>query len=107
MMQSMSADLDLPYTSHAHRRRNERCKSKSTLQDLYRHFDRDVYVRNGVWAWSVTRDMLEDLVDDGIIVRKQADRLTNLVILVAENDNKVVTIIRGDRRVGRYYRRRS
>lgn len=96
------------YSGHAHRRRNERCKSERLLARLYNHFDRDVYVRGGVWAWSITADRLDGLVEDGVLSRREADRLINLVVLIAENDNEVITVIRGSgRRIGKYYRRVS
>lgn len=108
MLHDPHAELDLPYSTHAKIRRAKRCKRLSTIRSLYRHFDRDVYVRRGVWAWSITPSHLDDLVAAGVISLREAERLANLVVLVAENDNEVVTVIRGSgRRIGRYYRRHS
>jgi hypothetical protein len=108
MRHDPETDLDLPYSTHAKSRRAKRCKRISTIRNLYRHFDRDIYVRRGVWAWSITRSHLDDLVEDGVMTLGEAERLANLVVLVAENDNEVVTVIRGSgRRIGRYYRRHS
>jgi hypothetical protein len=75
------------------------------IETLLANFDQDVYVRRGVWAWSVSREYLEGLVDDGRLARAEAERLVGLVMLIAEDTGEVVSMIRGrGRKIGRYYK---
>ena len=93
----------LKFTKHALRRKARRSKCDGPIDVLLAHFDQDIYVRNGVWAWSLSDTRRRDLQRHGAISPAMADRVRGLVLLIAEDTGEVVTLIRGSGRpIGRY-----
>jgi hypothetical protein len=99
-----TAPAMLRYSRHAHSRKNRRCKRDRLVELLHTHFDRDVYVRRGTWAWSVSAERCEQLQEAGLITAAEAERLPSLVIVIAD-DGMIVTVVRGNRRLGQYLSR--
>jgi hypothetical protein len=84
---------DLNFTEHANLKKNQRCKRDDRIGLIVAYFDRDVYVRKGVWAWSVSRRWCEHLRRDGLISRAMAEQLPRLALLIAEDTHAVVSVI--------------
>ena len=102
-MQTTMQTGDLTFTAHAHRRKARRCKCDDPLDILLAHFDQDIYVRNGVWAWSLSDAYRHELQRRGALSPSMADRVRGLVLLIAEDSGEVVTLMRGSGRpLGRY-----
>lgn len=99
--------VPLTYTKHAQLRKTQRCKRNAPIEVLLRHFDNDIYVGGGVWAWSVSREYAEFLRDEGAITPDMAESIDGLVLLIAEDTGEVVTVFKGSGRpLGRYVCRR-
>lgn len=95
----------LSYSNHARLRKSQRCKRDRLVEVLLQHFDRDVYLRRGRWAWSVSSERCVRLREAGVITAAEADRLPGLVI-VNSDSGVVVTVVRGQgRRLGQYLSR--
>lgn len=94
---------ELTFSAHGRRRKAGRCKCNDPLDVLLTHFDQDIYVRNGVWAWSLSNGYRRELQRRGEISPAMADRVRGLVLLIAEDTGEVVTLMRGSGRpIGRY-----
>lgn len=96
----MNRSLD--YTHHAWQRKNERCKSDTLVNALLAHFDRDIYLGRGLWAWTLSRQRCRELQDEGLIPAAIAERLTGIALVVSDEED-VVTLVRGcDNEFGQY-----
>jgi hypothetical protein len=96
----------LSFTEHGHLRKNQRCKRDDLVLRLLEHFDRDIYLRDGKWAWSISRSRCKELQKAGLISPADAERLPGLVIVSADDTGVVVTLVRGNgRRLGQYLSR--
>ncbi|HRD74665.1 MAG TPA: hypothetical protein PK264_01815 [Hyphomicrobiaceae bacterium] len=94
----------LAYTDHGWQRKNERCKGDLLVDLLLEHFDRDVYVGSGDYAWSISRRRCMELRRAGVISASQADGLAKLILVMTE-DERVKTLIKGGKALGRYFTR--
>jgi hypothetical protein len=94
----------LEYTGHAWQRKNERCKTDILVDTLLCHFDRDIYLGRGLWAWSLSREWCRELQKLGMVSAALAERLPSLALIVAE-DGAVITVVRGTTEFGRYCER--
>ena len=91
----------LTYTPHGWRRKNERCKGDHLVDLLLEHFDRDVYVGSGDYAWSISKRRCAELRKAGTISAATADSLPKLV-LVMTHDERVKTLVKGGKALGSY-----
>jgi hypothetical protein len=98
----MNRSLD--YTRHAWKRKNERCKTDLLVDTLLVHFDRDVYLGRGRWAWTISREWCRELQRMGVVPAAVAERLTGIALIISE-DGGVITLVRGTRELGRYCER--
>ena len=94
----------LEYTHHAWQRKNERCKTDILVDTLLCHFDRDVYLGRGLWAWSLSRNWCRKLQRLGMVSASVAERLPSLALIVSE-DGAVISVVRGTTEFGRYCER--
>lgn len=103
--------LNLRTTHHGRQRLAQRCKCKAVYEALWSHFDRDIDVGGGASAISVSDDLLEKLIDDGVVTLALGERLRGLAVIIQTDDRGALlkTVIRGgrDHRYGRYVRERK
>lgn len=81
-------------TDHAERRMSQRGVCKNAIEAVIRFGDRCVYVGNGCTSISVSWATATDLAKAGEINPAMVDRLTNLAVVVANDNEAVVTVVR-------------
>ena len=84
----------LEYTRHGWQRKNARCKADTLVDTLLTHFDRDVYLGRGLWAWTLTRQRCRELQDQGLISAAIAERLPRIALVMSDEED-VITLVRG------------
>jgi hypothetical protein len=92
------------YTLHGWLRRNQRCKRQRPIDLVHEHFDLDIHRGRDLWAISISAERVEWLVATGAISRADADGVHNLVLLIAERDWTIVSVLRDNGGLGAYRR---
>ena len=91
-------------TDHAKVRMNQRGVQAETIRTVIQFGDRRIFVGAGCQSISVSRNQACQLVKDGEITPTMVDRLANLCVVVANDNDAVVTVVRpSNRKAARSY----
>ncbi len=100
------AVMEKALTGHAVLRMSQRGVEASALDAVLRLADREIFAGRGCVAMSISRVRAHQLIERGEICPALADRVANLVVIVASNDGVVVTVLKPrNRESARGYRR--
>src|SRR5665811_2362346 len=96
--------MELRITNHGLQRMSQRGVRASTVQTVIQFGDRRVPVGDGCISVSVSRNAACELAKEGEISPQTADRLANVCVLVANDNEAVVTVVRpNNNRASRSY----
>lgn len=90
--------MDSPFTEHAIKRMSQRGVQRATAQTVVQFGDRRIFVGHGRASVSVSRDLASELAVTGEISPSIVDRLANLFVVVANDNEAVVTVVRSKNR---------
>ena len=98
--------MGIAITNHAEQRMSQRGVRAGAVETVLRFGDQRVFVGNGCASISVSRGIAADLAKAGEISPAMVDRLANLVVVVANDNEAVVTVVRPkNRKAARSYRK--
>ena len=96
------------FTDHGKKRIQQRGIQKNVYTTLLQFADREIPVRKGCVALSITKKRLQSLISQGVIRANVGERLSNLVVLAAVEGNQMQLVTAAhmhlDKR-GRHYRK--
>ena len=96
--------MELTVTDHAVKRMAQRGVRPSTVQTVIQFGDGQIPVGDGCVSISVSRETACDLAKEGEISPTMVDRMANLVVVVANDNDAVVTVVRPkNRKAARSY----
>ena len=81
-------------TDHAKKRMAQRGVQADTVETIIRFGDRCIFVGNGCTSISMTRTMASDLAKAGEISAAMVDRVANLAVVVANDNEAIITVVR-------------
>jgi len=94
------------YSEHAQRRLRQRGITRDAVDAVFAFHDRAVLIGNGCRAVSLSRTGQRALVDEGI-PSSVIERTKNLVLVMREDTNLIVTMLHSKNRAGWSYRRQG
>lgn len=98
--------MEIYLTNHAVLRMSQRGVEASALDAVLRLADREIFAGGGCVALSISRGMTHQLIERNEIHPALADRVANLVVVVATDDGSIVTVVKPcNRESARGYRR--
>lgn len=96
--------MDLLLTDHAAKRMSQRGAPPAAVQVVVQFGDRRICVGAGCVSVSMSRNMACELAKGGEISPSMVDRLANLYVVVANDNDLVVTVVRpNNRKAARSY----
>ena len=91
-------------TDHAKKRMAQRGVQADAVEAIIHFGDRCIFVGNGCSSVSMTRTMASDLTKAGEISPAIADRVANLAVVVANDNDTIITVVRPkNRKAARSY----
>lgn len=85
-------------TNHAKKRMAQRGVQADAVETIMHFGDRCIFVGSGCTSISVTRAMAFDLAKAGEISPAMVDRVANLAVVVANDNDAIITVVRPQNR---------
>lgn len=97
--------MGLRLTDHATTRMSQRGIEASALEAVMQLVDREISAGQGCFALSISRSRMLQLAETGEISPGMVERLANLVVVVANDNGAIVTVVKPcNRRSAQSYR---
>jgi hypothetical protein len=98
--------MGLKLTDHATTRMSQRGVEASALEAVMQLADREIFAGRGCVALSISRSLMLKMAENGEISPGMVERLSNLVVVVANDNSAIVTVVKPcNRKSARVYRK--